>query len=178
MTMTTRAQSQWDNVGRPSLAQKEFDNSILRMGRSLIKAAEANPVDGTTSIPKITLRLTRLNPMANDDGSATDPRIAQTADLLRDMGVDVELGERVNLTSELLALTADRPAASGIHTNAQHQPRPLCTHCTHIRPHSCPTATHDRGSKQALCATARVPRVEAAPAGAGRQGAEWRRYRS
>ncbi len=107
------AQSQWDNVGRPSLAQKEFDNSILRVGRSLIKAAEANPVDGTTSIPKITLRLTRLNPMANDDGSATDPRIAQTVDLLRDMGVDVELGERVNLTSELLALTPtdSQPAA-------------------------------------------------------------------
>lgn len=79
------------------------------MGRSLIKAPETNPVDGTTSTPKITLRLTRLNLMANEDGTAKDPRITRTVELLRDMGVNVELGERVNLTPALLALTPTDP---------------------------------------------------------------------
>lgn len=98
------AQSQWDNVGRPSLAQTEFDNSILRMGRSLLRTADANPIDGTTAVPKITLRLTRLNPAANEDGTVPDPRIAQTVGLLRDMGVDIELGERPCLAPALLSL--------------------------------------------------------------------------
>ncbi|KJA18703.1 hypothetical protein HYPSUDRAFT_190699 [Hypholoma sublateritium FD-334 SS-4] len=107
------AKSQWDNIGRPSLAQKEFDNSILRMGRSLLKAAEANPIDGTTGIPRITLRLTRLNPTANEDGSVPDPRIAQTVNILRDMGVDIQLGERPSLAPALhsLAPTVPQPAS-------------------------------------------------------------------
>lgn len=85
----------WDSVGRPSLAQTEFDNSVLRMGRSLLKAAKDNPIEGTIEIPHVTLRLTRLDPdLVNDDGTAPDPRIRQTLDSLREMGVDVELGER------------------------------------------------------------------------------------
>ncbi|KAF8188042.1 hypothetical protein BJ912DRAFT_904113 [Pholiota molesta] len=86
--------SEWNDIDRPSLAQKEFDNSILRMGRSLLKAAQANPIEGTTEIPKITLRLTRLNPTSNDDGTQPDPRIAQTISMLEGMGIEVELGER------------------------------------------------------------------------------------
>ncbi|KAJ7757623.1 hypothetical protein B0H16DRAFT_1662455 [Mycena metata] len=76
---------------RPSLAQTEFDNSILQMGRVLIDAANANPIEGISGpeIPRVTLRLTRLDPFAS-----SDPRIAQTIQCLRDMGVDVELGER------------------------------------------------------------------------------------
>ncbi|KAF5325349.1 hypothetical protein D9619_009615 [Psilocybe cf. subviscida] len=84
-----------DTAWGPSLAQKQFDNSILRMGHSLVAAARANPVGGTSEIPRITLRLTRLDPaQPNDDGSAPDPRIAQTLELLEEMGVAVELGER------------------------------------------------------------------------------------
>lgn len=79
---------------RPSLAQTEFDNSVLRMGRSLLTAAEVNPVEGTEDIPRVTLRLTRLKPSAAN-ASENDPRIAQTIQCLRDMGVDVELGERI-----------------------------------------------------------------------------------
>ena len=79
--------------GRPSLAPKEFDNSILRPGRSLLDAARRNPLPGTLIPPSVTLRLTRLDP-APSDPKEHDARIAQTIDMLRDMGVDVELGER------------------------------------------------------------------------------------
>jgi hypothetical protein len=82
---------------RPSLAQKEFDNSVLRMGRSLLAAAKENFVPGTTDSPGITLRLTRLDPYETD----ADSRIAQTVRCLRDMGIDVELGERDNLKAPI-----------------------------------------------------------------------------
>lgn len=64
------------------------------MGRLLLRAAELNPIDGTTVIPKVTLRLTRLDPTTNEDGSIPDPRIAQTLGALKGMGIDVELGQR------------------------------------------------------------------------------------
>lgn len=92
------------DVARPSLAQTELDNSILRMGRSLLEAAQANQIQGTSETPKVTLRLTRLNPnLVNEDGSEPDARIAQTLDSLREMGIDVELGERTE--SELPMVT-------------------------------------------------------------------------
>ncbi|KAF9450031.1 hypothetical protein P691DRAFT_505554 [Macrolepiota fuliginosa MF-IS2] len=79
----------------PTLAQPEFDNSILRMARSLIQAAKANPIGGTSEIPHITLKLTRLNPSPEPQGGErSDARIAQTLDLLRKMGISVDLGER------------------------------------------------------------------------------------
>ena len=87
----------WNSIERPTLAQTEFDNSVLRMGRSLLKAAKDNPIEGTARMPDVTLRLTRLNPdLMNDDGTAPDPRIRQTLDALREMGIHVELGERSN----------------------------------------------------------------------------------
>ncbi|KAJ3991635.1 hypothetical protein F5050DRAFT_1898468 [Lentinula boryana] len=86
-----------DENYRPSLAQEEFDNSVLRMGRSLVAAAKLNPVQLPVShpsfeaiTPRITLRLTRLNPHADP----IEPRIAQTIQSLIDMGIDVQLGER------------------------------------------------------------------------------------
>ncbi|KAM5545929.1 hypothetical protein V8D89_000055 [Ganoderma adspersum] len=82
-----------EEVSRPSLAQKEFDNSILRTGRSLLDAARRNPLAGTNTIPSVTLRLTRLDPLPSDPREH-DPRIAHTIDVLRGMGIDVELGER------------------------------------------------------------------------------------
>ncbi|KAJ7686846.1 hypothetical protein B0H17DRAFT_1160548 [Mycena rosella] len=84
---------------RPSLAQTEFDNSILQMGRILVDAANANPVEGPNGLepPRVTLRLTRLDiSPVRADGEANDPRIAHTVQLLRDMGVDVEMGERLD----------------------------------------------------------------------------------
>ncbi|KAL0569827.1 hypothetical protein V5O48_012136 [Marasmius crinis-equi] len=87
---------------RPTLAQKEFDNSLLRMGRSLIAASKANPLLLPASprspstlvevIPRVTLRLTRLDPEAEDE--LNDERIARTIRELEGMGVEVELGER------------------------------------------------------------------------------------
>lgn len=78
---------------RPTLAQKEFDNSVLRMGRSLLAAAKVNPIEGGTEVPRVTLRLTRLDPSPNH-GTEIDPRISQTIQCLHDMGIAVELGER------------------------------------------------------------------------------------
>ncbi|KAJ7148024.1 hypothetical protein C8R46DRAFT_540646 [Mycena filopes] len=82
---------------RPSLAQTEFDNSILQMGRVLIEAANAHPIQGVDGpeIPRITMRLTRLDiSPVRPNGEDSDPRIVQTIQCLRDMGIDVELGER------------------------------------------------------------------------------------
>lgn len=92
-----------NGIHRPSrtLAQTEFDNSVLRMGRALVGAAKANTyevasVDGIKRItPRVTLRLTRLDPSEmSEDGEPSDPRIARTIQCLRDMGIDVALGER------------------------------------------------------------------------------------
>ncbi|KAH9927955.1 uncharacterized protein BXZ73DRAFT_48573 [Epithele typhae] len=77
----------------PSLAQKKFDNSILKAGRALLEAASHHPVSGTSIVPSVTLRLTRLD-LSPSNPKDHDPRIAQTLDLLRDMGIKVELGER------------------------------------------------------------------------------------
>jgi hypothetical protein len=103
----------WNSIERPSLAQTEFDNSVLRMGRSLLKAAKDNPIEGTTRIPHVTLRLTRLDPdLVNDDGTAPDPRIRQTLDALGEMGVHVELGERSN--SEMLEVPISSAEATSV----------------------------------------------------------------
>ncbi|KAI0943763.1 hypothetical protein AcW1_002848 [Taiwanofungus camphoratus] len=78
---------------RPSLAQNEFDNSILRMGRALLAAAKRNPIPGTSEPPVVTLRLTRLDPSPTNV-KEHDSRIAQTIKALQDMSIDVQLGER------------------------------------------------------------------------------------
>lgn len=89
----------------PSFAQAQFDNSLLRMGRSLLAAAKASPLPGNLGIPGVALRLTRLDPSpVNQDEH--DPRIAQTVQELREMGVDVQLGER----SESEAVEGDSSA--------------------------------------------------------------------
>ncbi|KIY65083.1 hypothetical protein CYLTODRAFT_456631 [Cylindrobasidium torrendii FP15055 ss-10] len=96
-----------DDEYGPTLAQTEFDNSILRMGRTLLQAAQANPIfDGL--IPKITLRLTRLDP--NEPG--VDPRVAKTIHLLQDMGVDVELGEQDSAHASRSSSAAATPSTS------------------------------------------------------------------
>lgn len=76
----------------PSLAQTEFDNSLLRAGRALLAAARDNPVLGTNSPPEIVFRLTRIDPDATDE-SGNDPRIAHTIESLRNMGLSIKLGE-------------------------------------------------------------------------------------
>ncbi|KAF9467151.1 hypothetical protein BDZ94DRAFT_1186166 [Collybia nuda] len=109
---------------RPTLAQTEFDNSVLRMGRSLLAAAKSNPIEGTTEIPRITLRLTRLNPsLFKEGGDENDPRIAQTVRCLEDMGIDVELGERgeeelpVKRNPKPMSLIPPAPLEPTLHIN-------------------------------------------------------------
>ncbi|KAI0649955.1 hypothetical protein C8Q79DRAFT_900550 [Trametes meyenii] len=82
-----------DEEARPSLALKEFDNSILRMGRSLLGAARRNALAASGVIPSVTLRLTRLDPSPSNPREY-DARIAKTIQVIRDMGIDIELGER------------------------------------------------------------------------------------
>lgn len=82
-----------DEESRPSLAPKGFDNSMLSAGRSLLDAAKRHPLPGTGGVPSVTLRLTRLDPSPSNPRDY-DPRIAQTIQHLRDMGIEVELGER------------------------------------------------------------------------------------
>lgn len=77
----------------PSLAQTEFDNSVLRAGRALLAAARDNPVLGTNNPPEIVFRLTRIDPDATDE-NGNDPRIAHTIESLRNMGLSIKLGER------------------------------------------------------------------------------------
>ncbi|TCD64895.1 hypothetical protein EIP91_003471 [Steccherinum ochraceum] len=78
---------------RPSLRQEEFDNSVLRMARPLLAAAQANPVPGSTESPSITIQLTRLDP-APPERRDYDDRIPQTIDALKKLGINVRLGER------------------------------------------------------------------------------------
>ncbi|KAJ6612783.1 hypothetical protein B0H10DRAFT_1806835 [Mycena sp. CBHHK59/15] len=89
----TESDSDEDSENMPSLAPTEFDNSVIQMGRSLAAAAKANPIEGPIGPqpPKVVMRLTRLNPFENGE---SDPRILQTIQCLRDMGIDVGLGER------------------------------------------------------------------------------------
>ncbi|KAI0267476.1 hypothetical protein BC834DRAFT_968969 [Gloeopeniophorella convolvens] len=76
-----------DTAAYPPRAPPEFDNSLLRAARALLAAARANPVPGTTAAPRVTLRLPRLDP-----APPADPRIAQTLQTLRAMGLAVALG--------------------------------------------------------------------------------------
>ncbi|KAI6041517.1 hypothetical protein EDC04DRAFT_1259602 [Pisolithus marmoratus] len=76
-------------------ASQELENSVLRMARELLAAAAANPLPTSGHVPQVTLRLTRLNPtLVGGSGVEADPRIARTIGILRDMGIDVQLGER------------------------------------------------------------------------------------
>ena len=91
--------------------ENELDNSVTRMGRSLISAAKLasasiptpsadgmattttpNSGDTHTSRIQVTVRLTRLNPSPSDP-SHFDPRIPQTIQALEKMGIQVKLGE-------------------------------------------------------------------------------------
>ena len=88
------------------------------MGKSLLEAARANPIDGTTTteIPKVTLRLTRLEPtLTNDDGTEPDVRITQTLESLQEMGIDVQLGERTESELPLTTNTLiERPCSPSL----------------------------------------------------------------
>ncbi|PPQ73273.1 hypothetical protein CVT24_009928 [Panaeolus cyanescens] len=84
-----------DELDQP--APTQLDNSVIRMARSLLTAAHANPVlvNGVQYTPNVTLRLTRLDPTAlTSRGQPVDKRIGETIKLLEQLGVTVELGER------------------------------------------------------------------------------------
>jgi hypothetical protein len=99
----TDSEDEDDSMAGPSLAQSEFDNSLLRMGRALLVAARDNPVLGTNQPPEVVLRLTRIDPHATEV-CENDPRIALTVELLRKMGISIKLGER-NPIAQLMNLT-------------------------------------------------------------------------
>lgn len=84
---------------REKLAQTEFDNSILRSATALCRSASANPVSLVDKVtgehskvtPRVTIRFTRLDPTC-DDESLNDPRISQTIECVKRMGIKVLLG--------------------------------------------------------------------------------------
>ncbi|KAG8972903.1 hypothetical protein FRC05_009457 [Tulasnella sp. 425] len=69
------------------------NNSVIRMATSLLAAATAHPIPGTTRPPVVYLRLTRLRP------DATEPRIAQTIEEVERMGIRLWKGEREAIPS-------------------------------------------------------------------------------
>jgi len=75
------------------LAQREFDNSLLRTGRALLAAARNNLVLGTNTSPEVIFCLPRIDPDAQNE-NGNDPRIALTIESLRDMGLSIKLRER------------------------------------------------------------------------------------
>ena len=88
---------------RPFRNENELDNTVIRMGRSLISAAGLastliptlsadESITTQTSRIRITLRLPRLDPSPSDP-SDFDPRILQTVQALEKMGIRVELGD-------------------------------------------------------------------------------------
>jgi hypothetical protein len=102
-----------DNDGctlqKDRLRSREFDNSVLRMGRELLAAASANPLHGSNEIPLVTMRLTRLDPsLSETDHGNGDPRIAYTIDCLRRMGIDVQLGDRQGMVKDFVDTPAQR----------------------------------------------------------------------
>jgi hypothetical protein len=77
------------------------------MGRALISAAAHSPISVVddqgrdhTVIPGVTLRLSRLKPTQDDQFD--DPRVGQTIDMLREMGLDIALGEREDAELSLI----------------------------------------------------------------------------
>ncbi|KAF9011872.1 hypothetical protein BDQ17DRAFT_1396918 [Cyathus striatus] len=88
---------QWIRVNtiRNSRMLSEFREIDSYLTESLLDAAKANVTEGTNEMPRITLRLTRLDPNPPEDSDErTDPRISQTINMLHEMGITVELGER------------------------------------------------------------------------------------
>lgn len=104
---------------REKLAQTEFDNSILRSAAALCQSAAANPVNQvdkvtgahTQVIPRVTIRFTRLDPTC-DDESLNDPRISQTIECVKRMGIEVLLGN--NLTENIQIPSSKPFLSSGI----------------------------------------------------------------
>ena len=97
-------------LSRSSRNENKLDNSVIRMGRSLISAAElasrliptsstggittSSSSDTQTPRIRVTVRLTRLNPTPSNP-SFFDPRILQTVRALEGMGIQVKLGESI-----------------------------------------------------------------------------------
>lgn len=105
-----------DGESRPSLAPKGFDNSMLSVGRSLLDAAKRHPLPGAGGVPSVTLRLTRLDPSPSNPRDY-DPRIVQTIQHLRDMGIEVELGERKQVNAPQTAPPPSRRLEPTIRVN-------------------------------------------------------------
>ena len=99
---------------KPRSMQFEFDNSVLRIGRSLLAASRENPIIGPTRIPTVTLRFTRLDPTPSNEQDY-DYRISRTIDELLSMGIDVQLGERTATELSLCALNCSSNAPPQVH---------------------------------------------------------------
>ncbi|KAG9093557.1 hypothetical protein FRC06_011467, partial [Ceratobasidium sp. 370] len=92
-----------------NIITQSHENSVLRMARALLAAAKYHTVPDTGEIPRVTIRLTRLEVDPASGGKHVDTRIARTVQDLEALGVDVQLGERP-FPPRLLAPQAPPPA--------------------------------------------------------------------
>ncbi|KAH7911502.1 hypothetical protein BJ138DRAFT_1085530 [Hygrophoropsis aurantiaca] len=93
----TSSDDSTDEVQEKGLSpvHNELDNSVLRMGRALLAAANANPSPVSAVSPQVVMCLTRLDISPFDaEGEENDPRIAETVSSLRKVGIEVRLGDR------------------------------------------------------------------------------------
>ncbi|KAF9238986.1 hypothetical protein BU15DRAFT_88196 [Melanogaster broomeanus] len=152
----SRIRMEFREIDSPHLAQTEFDNSVLRMGRELLAAAKANPISvpapfsgavsnpkltatpdpdpasSSTLIPKITIRLTRLDPfLVNDTDAESDPRIEQTIRCLREMGIDKRAG--TNVLEPTNNINLDLSALIALISDITHSHLPLTPEGAHAR---------------------------------------------
>ncbi|CAE6474814.1 unnamed protein product [Rhizoctonia solani] len=86
--------SEEDSPQNGTIIAPSSENSIIRMAKSLLAAAKYHLVPDTGEVPRITLRLTRLEIDPANSDEPIDSRIVRTVKDLEEMGVDVQLGEK------------------------------------------------------------------------------------
>ncbi|KAH7337676.1 hypothetical protein B0J17DRAFT_718426 [Rhizoctonia solani] len=86
--------SEDDSPNNGGIVTPSSENSVIRMAKALLAATKHHVVPDTGEVPRITLRLTRLETNPDITDEPIDSRIMRTIKDLEDMGIDVQLGER------------------------------------------------------------------------------------
>ncbi|KDN46589.1 hypothetical protein RSAG8_04242, partial [Rhizoctonia solani AG-8 WAC10335] len=102
------SESSEGNSQNGNIVTLSSENSIIRMAKSLLAAANHHVVPDTGEVPRITMRLTRLETGPTNPDEPVDHRIIRTVKELEAMGVDVQLGERP-FPPRLMAPTSPPP---------------------------------------------------------------------
>ncbi|KAG8692621.1 hypothetical protein FRC11_003480, partial [Ceratobasidium sp. 423] len=103
------SESEEDSSQNGNIVTPSGENSIIRMAKSLLAASKHHVVPDTGEVPRVTLRLTRLQVDPTSTDEPVDSRIIRTVKELEAMGIDVQLGERT-FPPRLVAPTSPPPA--------------------------------------------------------------------